>query len=126
MEEGQEKMFALATNFLPKGNISRALTTFLLRDKIFQYAVAGHRNRKSRQIEGRTYMDKKYRTISGVFAACGMIGAILMIAACFMADAFPRPLWIVAAICMLMNVSGILMNYRYVRKQQAVAAKEKQ
>lgn len=65
-------------------------------------------------------MDKKYRFISMICAICGIMGGILMIVAAFMEDAFPRPLWFVAAICMFLNVIGIIMNYRYVRRQENV------
>ena len=63
-------------------------------------------------------MNTKYRTISMVCGTCGIIGGILMIVAAFLEDAFPRPLWLVAAICMFLNVIGILLNYRYIRKQE--------
>lgn len=65
-------------------------------------------------------MDKKYRFISMICAICGIMGGILMIVAAFMEDAFPRPLWFVAAICMFLNVIGIIMNYHYVRRQENV------
>ena len=63
-------------------------------------------------------MDKKYRLISLICATCGIIGTVLMVVAAFMEDAFPRPLWIVAAICMFLNVIGIILNYRYIRRQE--------
>ena len=40
-----------------------------------------------------------------------------MIVAGFMEDAFPRPLWLVASACMFLNVIGIILSYRYIRKQ---------
>lgn len=70
-------------------------------------------------------MDKKYRIVGKGFAVCGIIGGILMIVAGFMEDAFPRPLWFVAAICMFLNVIGILMNHRYIRKQEKADTLEK-
>ena len=63
-------------------------------------------------------MGTKYRTISMVCGTCGIIGGILMIVAAFMEDAFPRPLWLVAAICMFLNVIGILLNYRYIHQKE--------
>jgi len=63
-------------------------------------------------------MDKKYRLICGLCAVCGIIGGILMIVAGFMEDAFPRPLWFAAAICMFLNVVGIFLNYCYVRRKE--------
>lgn len=63
-------------------------------------------------------MDKKYRFISMICAICGIMGGILMIVAAFMEDAFPRPLWFVAAICMFLNVIGIILNYRHIRKNE--------
>ena len=63
-------------------------------------------------------MVKKYRLISMMCAICGIIGGILMIVAGFMEDAFPRPLWFVAAICMFLNVIGSILNYRYIHKQE--------
>ena len=63
-------------------------------------------------------MGNKYRLIGMICATCGIIGGILMIVAGFMEDAFPRALWFVAAICMFLNVIGIILNYRYVRKQE--------
>ena len=63
-------------------------------------------------------MDKKTRVIIKLFAICGIIGSILMIVACFMEEAFPRPLWLVASVCMFLNVAGILLNYRYIRRQE--------
>ena len=63
-------------------------------------------------------MDKKHRIMGSVFAVCGIIGGILLIVAGFMEDAFPRPLWFVASVCMFLNVIGILFNYRYIRSQE--------
>ena len=63
-------------------------------------------------------MDKKHRLICGLCAVCGIIGGILMIIAGFMDDAFPRPLWFIAAMCMFLNAIGIILNYRYIRKQE--------
>ena len=63
-------------------------------------------------------MDRKYRLIGMICATCGIIGGVLMIIAGFMDDAFPRPLWFVAAICMFLNVIGITLNYRYIRKHE--------
>ncbi len=63
-------------------------------------------------------MDKKHRLICGLCAVCGIIGTILMIVAGFMENAFPRPLWFIASVCMFLNVIGIILNYRYVRKQE--------
>lgn len=63
-------------------------------------------------------MDKKYRLSSMICGICGIVGGILMIVAAFMEDAFPRPLWFVAAICMFLNVIGIILNYRYIRRQE--------
>lgn len=63
-------------------------------------------------------MDKKYRLISMLCSLCGIIGSVLMIVAAFMEAGFPRPLWFVAAICMLLNVIGIVVNYRYVRRRE--------
>ena len=63
-------------------------------------------------------MEKKYGLIAIICGSCGIIGGILMIVSGFMEDAFPRPLWFVAAICMFMNVIGIILNYRYVRKKE--------
>ena len=67
-------------------------------------------------------MNKKYRLTSMMCATCGIIGGILMIVAAFMEDAFPRPLWFVAAICMFLNVIGIILNYRYIHKQEKADA----
>ena len=69
-------------------------------------------------------MDKKYCMAGKGFAACGIIGIILMIIAAFMEDAFPRPLWFVVSVCMFLNVIGILLNYRYIRKQERVDVTE--
>ena len=63
-------------------------------------------------------MNNKYRLICMMCAACGIIGCILMIVAAFMEDAFPRPLWFVAAVCMFLNVIGILLNYRCIRRRE--------
>ena len=63
-------------------------------------------------------MDKKRHMLVGIFAVCGIIGGILMVVAGFMEDAFPRPLWFVASVCMFLNVIGILLNYRYIRRQE--------
>ncbi len=63
-------------------------------------------------------MDKKYKLLVMMCAICGIIGAVLMVVAAFMEDAFPRPLWFVAAICMFLNVIGIILNYRYIRRQE--------
>lgn len=63
-------------------------------------------------------MNERYRLISMMCATCGIIGGILMIVAAFMEDVFPRPLWFVAAICMFLNAIGIILNYRYIRKQE--------
>ncbi len=63
-------------------------------------------------------MNKKYRLISSMCAICGIIGGILIIVAGFMEDAFPRPLWFAAAICMFLNAIGIISNYRYFHKQE--------
>jgi len=41
-----------------------------------------------------------------------------MIVAGFMEDAFPRPLWFVASICMFLNVIGIILNYRHIHKNE--------
>ncbi len=35
-----------------------------------------------------------------------------------MEDAFPRPLWFAAAICMILNAVGIVLNYHYIHKQE--------
>jgi len=70
-------------------------------------------------------MDKKYRLISMMCGICGIAGGILMIVAGFMEDAFPRPLWFVASVCMFLNVVGIILNYRYVhRKEKADTPEE--
>ena len=63
-------------------------------------------------------MENKHRLICGICAVCGIIGGVLMIVAGFMEDVFPRPLWFVASICMFLNVIGLILNYRYVRKQE--------
>ena len=70
-------------------------------------------------------MSKNHRLIYGLCAVCGIIGGILMIVAGFMENAFPRPLWFVASICMFLNVIGIILNYRYVRKQEKADTPEK-
>ncbi len=62
-------------------------------------------------------MNKKYRLTGMMCATCGIIGGILVIVAAFMEDAFPRPLWFVAAICMFLNAIGILLNYHHIHKQ---------
>ena len=62
-------------------------------------------------------MDKRYSLIGIICGTCGIIGGILMIVAGFMEDAFPRPLWLVASACMFLNVIGIILSYRYIRKQ---------
>ncbi len=67
---------------------------------------------------GGRQMNKKYRLISMMCAICGIIGGIFMIIGGFMEDAFPRPLWLVVSICMFLNAIGILLNYRYIRKQK--------
>ncbi len=70
-------------------------------------------------------MNKKHRLIGMMCAICGIIGGILVIVAGFMEDAFPRPLWFVAAICMFLNAIGIILNYHYIHKQEkADIAKE--
>lgn len=74
--------------------------------KVFWYALRGKQ------------MDKKHRLICGLCAVCGIIGVILMIVAGFMENAFPRPLWFVASICMFLNVIGIILNYRHIRKNE--------
>ena len=63
-------------------------------------------------------MGKKHRLICGLCAVCGIIGVILMIVAGFMENTFPRPLWFVASICMFLNVIGIILNYRHIRKNE--------
>ena len=63
-------------------------------------------------------MDKRYGLIGIMCGTCGIIGGILMIVAGFMEDAFPRPLWFVASICMFLNVIGIGLNYRYIRGKE--------
>jgi len=63
-------------------------------------------------------MGKKHRLVCGLCAVCGIIGGILVIIAGFIEDAFPRPLWFVAAMCMFLNAIGIVLNYRYIRKQE--------
>ena len=63
-------------------------------------------------------MDKRYSLIGIICGTCGIIGGILMIVAGFMEDAFPRPLWFVASICMFLNVVGIFLNYCYVRRKE--------
>ncbi len=68
--------------------------------------------------QGGKQMNKKHRLIGMMCATCGIIGGILVIVAGFMEDAFPRPLWFVAAICMFLNAIGIISNYRYFRKQE--------
>ncbi len=69
-------------------------------------------------------MNKKYRLTGMMCAICGIIGGILMIVAGFMEDAFPRPLWFVAAICMFLNAIGILLNYHYIHKQEKAGIAE--
>ena len=69
-------------------------------------------------------MGKKHRLICGLCAVCGIIGGILMIIAGFMENAFPRPLWFVASICMFLNVIGIILNYRHIRKNEKAAPSE--
>ena len=64
-------------------------------------------------------MDKKYFVIGTIFSICGIIGGIMLVVAAFMGDAFPLPLRLVASICMFLNAIGIIMNMRYIRKQQA-------
>ncbi len=63
-------------------------------------------------------MNKKYRLIGMLCATCGIIGGILIIVAAFMEAAFPRPLWFVAAICMVLNAIGIILNCRHIHKQE--------
>ncbi len=63
-------------------------------------------------------MNNKYRLIGMVCAICGITGGILVIIAAFMEDAFPRPLWFAAAICMVLNAIGIVLNYHYIHKQE--------
>ena len=63
-------------------------------------------------------MEKKLRLFCKLCAICGIIGGVLMIIAGFMEDGFPRPLWLVASVCMFLNVMGIILNYRYIRKQE--------
>ena len=63
-------------------------------------------------------MSRKYGIIGILTGVCGIAGGILMVVAAFMEDAFPRPLGLVAAVCMLLNVIGIIMNYRYIRRQE--------
>ena len=70
-------------------------------------------------------MDKKQRVLSMLFGICGITGGILMIVAAFMEATFPRPLWFVAAICMFLNAIGIILNYRYIRKQEKADTPEK-
>ena len=62
-------------------------------------------------------MEKRHRLICGICAVCGMVGGILMVIAGFLEDGFPRPLWLAASVCMFLNVVGIVLNYRYFRKQ---------
>ena len=63
-------------------------------------------------------MDKRYGLIGIMCGTCGIFGGILMIVAGFMEDAFPRPLWFVASICMFLNVIGLILNYRHIRKNE--------
>ena len=63
-------------------------------------------------------MDKRFGLIGIICGTCGIIGGILMIIAAVMENAFPRPLWFIASVCMFMNVIGIILNYRYVRKNE--------
>ena len=65
-------------------------------------------------------MENKHRLICGICAVCGIIGGVLMIVAGFMEDVFPRPLWFVASVCMFLNVIGIILNYRYIRRKENV------
>ena len=69
-------------------------------------------------------MEKKHRLICGLCAVCGIIGGILMIVAGFMEDAFPRPLWFVASVCMFLNVVGIILNSCYVRRKEKTDTSE--
>ena len=69
-------------------------------------------------------MDKRYSLIGIICGTCGIIGGILMIVAGFMENAFPRPLWFVASICMFLNVIGIILNYRHIRKNEKAAPSE--
>ena len=61
-------------------------------------------------------MDKLSRTLSLVFCICGIIGGILLVAAAFLEDAFPRPLMIIAAVCVFLNSIGIILNMQRFRK----------
>jgi uncharacterized membrane protein len=69
-------------------------------------------------------MDKRYGLIGIICGTCGIIGGILMIVAGFMENAFPRPLWFVAAICVFLNAIGIILNYCSVRRKEQMDTSE--
>lgn len=61
-------------------------------------------------------MGKKVRLICSVV---GLVGCLLQMVICIMNIAgveFPKPLWLVAAILLLVNVVSIILNYIEVKK----------
>lgn len=70
-------------------------------------------------------MDKKAGLIRIIPGICGIIGGILLIIAAIMENDFPRPLWFVAAGCVILNGIGILVNFCYVRRQEKAATLKK-
>ena len=80
---------------------------------------------RHRLVKGRKPMDRKQRIIKIISGVSGIIGGILMIIAGILDEACPRPLYFVIAMCMLIYAAGIILNYRYVRKQKkSPAAKD--
>lgn len=63
-------------------------------------------------------MDKLSRTLGLFFSICGIIGGILLVVAAFLEDAFPRPLMLIAAVCVFLNSIGIILNFQRLRKNQ--------
>lgn len=63
-------------------------------------------------------MDKKNRLIGVVASVCGIIGFCLLIATTLMGDAFPDLLRFVAAICLTVQVIGLLVNLLHICKQK--------
>lgn len=59
---------------------------------------------------GEKQMHKKYAKTTLVGGICAIIGGILIMIGAFMGEAFPKALWIVAAICEFANAFVLLKN----------------
>lgn len=60
-------------------------------------------------------MNRRLSMMGGIL---GVIGGITMIIGAILEEAFPKPLWLVVALCYLINTIAIFMNYRYFHKRK--------